>query len=103
MNLMISLAKWYAGRRLAGEEERARRHLELRVLAQAVVEHDDVQRVQELPLVFVDALDLAVEDACRDRPPVPGVDSSQSANRDFGLALGRAKRGAERLVVRPAA
>ena len=59
------LGQLVGGRRLAGEEERARRHLEVRVLPQPVVEHDDAQRVQELPLVLVDALDLAVEDRIR--------------------------------------
>ena len=51
MNLMIELGDVVRGRRLAGEEERAWRHVARRVLAQAVVEHDDVERVQELPLV----------------------------------------------------
>ena len=55
-------------RRLAGEEDRPRRHVEPRVLAQAVVEDQDVQDVQELPLVLVDPLDLDVEDASRGRP-----------------------------------
>ena len=55
------LGEVVGGRGLAGEEERARRNVELRILAQAIVEHDDVQRVQELPFVFVDALDLRVE------------------------------------------
>ena len=52
-------------RRLAGEEERPRRHLEVRILAQPVVEHHDAQRIEQLPLVFVDALDLAIEDGVR--------------------------------------
>ena len=65
MSLMMSFASAVGGRRLAGEEERPRRHFEVRVLAQPVVEHDDVQRVQQLPLVLVNALDLAVEDRVR--------------------------------------
>ena len=52
-------------RRFAGEEERPRRHLEAGILAQPVIEHDDAQRIQQLPLVFVDALDLAIEDRVR--------------------------------------
>ena len=39
--------------------------VELRVLAQAIVENDDPQRVEQLPLVLVNALDLAVEDRIR--------------------------------------
>ena len=38
------------------------------IVAQPVVEHDDVQRVEQLPFVLVDALDLAVEDGLSDRP-----------------------------------
>ena len=54
------------GRRgLAGEEEGPRGHLQPGVPAQAVVQHHDAQAVQELPLVLVDALHLAVEDRLR--------------------------------------
>ena len=49
-------------RRPAGEEERSRRHVEAGVFAQAVVENNNAQRVEQLALVFVDALDLAVKD-----------------------------------------
>src|SRR6267142_7121564 len=49
-------------RRFAGEEKGARWYLQMRVIAQLVVEYDDVQDVQELALVLVDALDLAVKD-----------------------------------------
>ena len=35
------------------------------VLAQPVIQHDDAKRVQQLPLVFVDALHLAIKDAVR--------------------------------------
>ena len=55
-------------RRLAGKEKCPRGHLEIRILPQPVVQHDDAQRVEQLPLVFVDAFDLAIEDACPDRP-----------------------------------
>ena len=52
-------------RRLSGEHECPRRQLELGVLAQTVVKHDHPQRVEQLPLVFMDALDLTVEDGIR--------------------------------------
>ena len=93
------LGEVVGGRGLAGEEERARRHVEFGILAQPVVEHDDVQRVQELPLVFVDALDLRVEDRV-------GIDHLSGRRLEpvgeprLGFALGLADRGAEALVVR---
>ena len=75
------------GRRgFSGEEECARRHLEFGILAQPVVEHHDAQRIQQLPFVFVNALDLAIENGVR----VDGHGRwSISANRqtEFGLAL----------------
>ena len=52
---------------LAGEEKCPRCHLEARVLAQPVVKHDNAQRVEQLALVFVDTLDLAIEDRVRVR------------------------------------
>ena len=52
----------------------------LGILAQAVVEHDDAQRVEQLPLVFVDALDLAIEDRFRVDHLARIVLLSQSAN-----------------------
>src|SRR5208283_5570120 len=48
-------------RGLAGEEKGARRNGQARVLPQALIENDDPQRVEQLPLVFVNALDLAIE------------------------------------------
>ena len=57
------LGQLIGGRRLAGEEESSRRHLEIRVLTQPIVKHYDPKRVQQLALVFMDALDLAIEDA----------------------------------------
>ena len=51
--------------RLAGKEKCPRGHLELRGLPQPVVQHDDAQRIEQLPLVFVDALDLTIEDRVR--------------------------------------
>jgi hypothetical protein len=65
------LGEVVSGCGLAGEEEGARREVELRVLVQAIVEHDDVQRVQQLPLVFEDAIDLRVEN-------VVGINSGSS-------------------------
>ena len=49
------------GRRFAGEQKCARRHFEVWIGAQPVVKHDNAQGVEQLPLVFVDALDLAIE------------------------------------------
>ena len=51
--------------RLAGEQEHARRHRKVGLLPQPVVEDHDVHRVQQLSLVFMDALDVAVEDGIR--------------------------------------
>ena len=51
-----------AGRGLAAEDEGARRHVGLRVALEALVEREDVQHVQVLALVFVEALDLDVEE-----------------------------------------
>ena len=59
------LGEMIGGRGLAGEEERPRRHLQVRVLPQPVVEHHDAQGVEKLPFVFMDALDLAIEDGVR--------------------------------------
>ena len=43
MNLMMTLAKLVGRRRLAGEKECPRRDLEVRILAEPVVEHHDAQ------------------------------------------------------------
>ena len=45
-----------------GEDEDARHPFTMRVFQDLVVAADDVQHVQELPLVFVDALDLYVKE-----------------------------------------
>ena len=75
------------GRRgLAGEEEGARRHVERRVVAQAIVEDDDVQHIEQLPLVFVDAFDLAVEDGVG-IDGLPGGAWSQTAKRALAARL----------------
>ena len=61
------LGEVVARRRLAAEHEHARLHRELRIGLQPMIETDDVQDVQVLALVFVDALHLHVEDRRRDR------------------------------------
>src|SRR5262245_14335172 len=57
------LGQLVSGGCLAGEKESPRRHVKLGVLPQPIVEYHDAERVQQLPLVFMDALDLAIEDA----------------------------------------
>src|SRR6266849_465744 len=47
--------------RFTGEEECARHHLHIGILPQPVLNDDNPQRVQQLPFIFVNALDLAVE------------------------------------------
>src|SRR6202034_2557960 len=44
---------------------RKRRDIETRVLAQTLIEDDDPQSIEQLALVFVDALDLAIENRVR--------------------------------------
>ena len=86
-------------RGLAGEEERARRHIKSWIRAQPIVEHNHMQHVQELPLVFVDALDLRVEERLwiDDRSAVAFQPVSKSC---LGFPLGPTDRVAEALVVR---
>src|SRR4029453_1792758 len=50
-------------RRFAGEEESSWRYLQIRLVAQPVVKHNDTERVKQLTLVFMDAFDLAIEEA----------------------------------------
>ena len=50
-----------AGRRLASEKHGARHRIRVRIGAQPVIARHDVQQVQQLPLVLVDALHLHVE------------------------------------------
>ena len=52
-------------RRLATEDHRARRCVTVDTVQDVIVVGHDVQQVEELPLVFVNALDLYVEDAVR--------------------------------------
>ena len=61
MNLTITLASAYAGAALPAKKNVRGANSRPGIRAQAVIEHHDVQRVEQLALVFVDALDLAVE------------------------------------------
>ena len=80
------------GRRgLAREEKRPRGHVEVGVRAEAVVEDDDAERVEQLPLVFVDALDLAIEDRVR-VDDLPGRRAQPVGESRLGLALGVPER-----------
>ena len=74
-----------AGSGLAAKEEGPRRDLEFRVVLQEVVQVQDVQDVQGLALVQVDALDLDVED--RVRPHVRIVAVADVAGQDFLAVL----------------
>ena len=65
MNLMMTFARWVRGRSLARKREGPWGHDEIRVVAQLAVEDHYPQRVQELPFVFVNALDLAILDRVR--------------------------------------
>ncbi len=56
-----ALGHHVARRRLAREDHRARHGERLGVRPQLVVTRHDVQQVEQLPLVLVDALDLHVE------------------------------------------
>ena len=60
------------------------------VLPQALVQHDDAQRVQELALVLVDPLHLAVEDPVR-VDPLTGRRPEPIGEPQLGLALGSRK------------
>src|SRR5262249_1771985 len=53
------------GRSFTGKQESSRHHIQVRIFSKPVVTDDDSQRIQQLPLVFVDTLDLAVEDSAR--------------------------------------
>ena len=92
------LGQLIGGRGLAGEEESSRRDRQAGVLAQPIVENDDSQRVEQLPLVFVNAFDLAVEDRVRIDynlgVPLDPVDEPR-----LGGALGRENRGPKHRVV----
>ena len=97
-----ALGHHVAGRRLAGEEHRARHGVGVGVGLQPVVARDDVQQVEQLPLVLVDALDLHVEQRVH-------VEVDADAALHFGveaplvLELDRAELAAEPGVVGQAA
>ena len=50
---------------LTSEKEGSRRHGKTLILAKAIVKNDNAQRVEELPLVFVDAFYLGVKNVLR--------------------------------------
>jgi hypothetical protein len=74
------------GRSLSGEEERARRDVDLGVAPQPVIEHDDVNHVEQLALVLVNPLDLAVEDGAG-IDDVPGRAPQPVREAELGVAL----------------
>src|ERR1700726_2995230 len=84
--------------RLAGEEKCPWRHLERGVLAQPVVKHDDPQRIQQLTLVFVDTLDLAIEHRVWIHRDAEYRSEPVSTSR-FGLALGASEEVAKTLIL----
>src|SRR5882762_3286856 len=93
------LCKPVARRRLAREQKRPRRHLQVWIVTQPVVKHDDPQGIEQLPLVFVDALDLTVEHRS-------GIHCQRQARFEplgecgLGCPFRRAKRISETRVVR---
>ena len=69
-----------AGRRLTPEDKGAGSEILLWVTFQAINQSDEVQPVQMLPFVFVNALYLNVEETCRiDRDPGPLLDNSRQS------------------------
>ena len=83
---------------LAGEEISSRRHVEAGVFSQPIVENDDAQRIEKLPLVFVDALDLTVENGVR-VDALAGRRSQPIGEARLGLTRGIAKHVAKSFVV----
>jgi hypothetical protein len=68
-----------------------RRQIQLGIRAQAVVEHHHTKGVEQLPLVFVDALDLAVKDGVRiDHLPADLLEPVGELH--LGFALGAKER-----------
>ena len=61
ISLMISLAVAIARRRLAGENLDPRHPVALRLVLHRLIQRDRLEDIEQLPLVFVDALDLDVE------------------------------------------
>ena len=98
MNLMISLARWYAGAALPAKKNVRGGIVAVGVRAEPVVQHDDAQRVQQLPLVLVDALDLAVEDGVAGRRVIAAWMPQPVDEAQLGVVLGCPERGAEARV-----
>ena len=86
-----------ARRRLAGEDFDPRHPVALRLVLDRVIERDGFQDVEQLPLVFVDALDLDVEQRA-------GIDldveafADQPRQRDLVVVLDAAELLLERVV-----
>ena len=95
---MISLARRVGRRRLAREEEGARRHVQLRVVAQAIVENNHVKNIQQLSFVFMNALHLAVEDGIG-VDGQPGGHAQPRGESRLGRPLGRAEAFQEGSVI----
>ena len=95
---MISLAAVIAGRRLAGEDLHPRRPVARRLGADGVVERDGLEDVEQLALVFVDALDLHVEQrvgidaAMCSRSAISAASATLLARRTRGELLLAARR-----------
>src|SRR5258708_25293148 len=85
-------------RGLAREQECTRRHLKGRVLPHPVVKDDDTQSVEQLPLVFVDALDLAIENCVRVHL-LSGLRFEPVGKSGLSLASGLAEVGAKAFVL----
>ncbi len=98
MNLMMSLASMVGRRRLAGEEEGPRRDLDARVVPQPVVQHHNAQRIEQLPLVFVDAFDLAIENGVR-VDDLAGRRFEPVGEMRLGVAFGLAELVAKSFVI----
>ena len=86
-----------ARRRLAGEDLDPRHPVALRLVLHRLVQRDGFEDVEQLPLVFVDALDLDVEQRGRiDLDAEPLAD--QSRQRDLVVVLDGAELLLERAV-----
>ena len=86
---------------LGGEHEDPRMDVQRRVLQQAAVQGQDVQQIEVLPLVFVQALHLDVEDRVRGNLD-PAFAFDQRGQVDLVVALHRQELAAEAGIVREA-
>src|SRR5258705_4017868 len=84
-------------RGLTREQECTWRNLKVRILPHPVVKDDDTQCVEQLPLVFVDALDLAIKDCVRIYR-FSGLRFEPVGKSDLRLASGFAKTVAKHFV-----